>query len=366
MSIDPQGWNNAIAALPGAHILQTWEWSQVKAPYGWQPVPRLWHNASGQVCAAAMILARQVRLPLPGAAFRVLYIPRGPLLDWTDAGLRRLVLDDLSTLGREQGAIFLKIDPEVILGRGIPGQATAVEEPSGLEVRSDLLNRGWRFSPDQVQFRNTVWINLSLQPDQLLAQMKQKTRYNLRLAQRKGVTVRSGTEADLPMLYHMYAETSARDGFVIREQPYYLAVWSTFMRAAMADCLIAEVDGEPAAALLMFHFGGKAWYLYGMSRQAHREKMPNYLLQWHAIELARQLGCQVYDLWGAPDEFNESDALWGVYRFKEGLGGEVIRTLGAWDLPLRPMFYRLYTQVLPRWLDILRRRGQERTRRLIS
>jgi lipid II:glycine glycyltransferase (peptidoglycan interpeptide bridge formation enzyme) len=191
--------------------------------------------------------------------------------------------------------------------------------------------------------------------------MKQKTRYNVRLSGRRGVVVREAKEEDLELLYSMYAETSIRDDFIIRDKDYYWTVWSTFMRSGIAQPIIAEVDGLPIGALIPFCFANKAWYLYGMSRAIQREKMPNYLLQWDAMCRAKANGCRIYDLWGAPDEFNESDSMWGVYRFKQGLGGEVVRHIGAWDLPIKPIFYRLYVQFLPRILKILRVRGRERT-----
>jgi len=186
------------------------------------------------------------------------------------------------------------------------------------------------------------------------------------LAQRKGVIVRPGSQADLDLLYHMYAETSVRDGFVIRDQAYYRSVWGGFIQEHMAEPLIAEVEGQPVAAVIIFRFAAKAWYLYGMSRDLYRETMPNFLLQWEAMRRAKAAGCKTYDLWGAPDEFNESDPLWGVYRFKEGLAGDVVRTLGAWDYPAQPLLYKIYTQLLPRVLNIMRRRGKARTRQEIS
>ncbi len=118
--------------------------------------------------------------------------------------------------------------------------------------------------------------------------------------------------------------------------------------------LIAEVDGEPVAAIFVFYFAGRAYYVYGMSRNAHREKMPTYLLQWEAMKRAKAKGCKVYDLWGAPDVFDESDSMWGVYRFKEGLGGKVVRTLGAWDYAPNPFWYKLYSEIIPRVLDVMR------------
>jgi len=373
----PSEWNELIASLPDPHLLQTWQWAEVKAKYGWKPMPFVWESAEGSrqsAVAAAMILKRALTVSGFAARLSVLYIPKGPLMDWNNAALRQRVLDDLQAFARRQGAIFIKIDPDVVLGTGVPGSEEAVEDNGGQDVRSDLTRRRWLFSSDQIQFRNTVLIDLTLSEDELLARMKQKTRYNIRLAEKKGVTVRAGTLSDLPMLYKMYAETSVRDGFVIRDENYYRTVWETFMRhppsaicyPPSAEPLIAEVDGQPVAAIFLFYFAGKAYYLYGMSRDAHREKMPNHLLQWEAMRRAKAAGCYVYDLWGAPDVFDESDSMWGVFRFKEGLGGTVFRGLGARDYTPSPMFYKLYTKTLPKILDVMRSRGETRTRKRIS
>jgi peptidoglycan pentaglycine glycine transferase (the first glycine) len=295
-----------------------------------------------------------------------MYVPRGPLLNWGDAPLRARVLGDLQNLARKSGAIFIKIDPEITLGSGLPGEKTASEDPCGQSIQAELTRMGWRFSPDQIQFRNTVMLDLSSDETAWLSRMKQKTRYNLRLAQRKGVSVRLGSPADFKLLYHMYAETSLRDGFVIRPESYYSLVWKTFLDQGLCQPLIAEVEGQPVAALILFTFARRAWYIYGMSRETHRDKMPNYLLQWEAMRAAKAAGALQYDLWGAPELFDDKDPMWGVYRFKEGLGGQVVRTLGAWDFPSRPLIYQLYTRILPRLLDVLRRRGKERTRQEVS
>jgi peptidoglycan pentaglycine glycine transferase (the first glycine) len=305
----------------------------------------------------------------------VLYVPRGPLMDWNDAKLRGRVLDDLQAFAKRQGAIFVKLDPDVPLGTGIPGSETAVEFQAGQQVQSELNRRGWRFSQNQIQFRNTVLIDLSPSEDELLKRMKQKTRYNLHLAQKKGVTVRLGRMEDLPLLYRMYAETSVRDGFLIRGEEYYQTVWRTFgspenephsASTPSHEALIAEVDDQAVSAMSLFYFGGQAIYLFGMSRDLHREKMPNHLLQWEAMRRAKAMSCSIYNLWGAPNEFNESDGLWGVFRFKEGLGGYVSRTLGAWDFTPNPLLYRLYTQTLPRVMDVMRARGKAKTRQILG
>jgi peptidoglycan pentaglycine glycine transferase (the first glycine) len=363
--ISSQDWNSLISGLPGAHVLQTAEWGQVKSQYGWTNHAILWRDEAGGCVGAALALFRRASIPFLNR-LGVLYIPKGPLFDWSDIPLRRCVLRDIETLAGKLGAIFVKIDPDVRLGMGITDREDAIIDSDGEVVCADLNQAGWRFSEEQVQFRNTVLVDLTPNVDQLLSTMKQKTRYNIHLAQRKGVTVRTGNFNDLPVLFKIYAETAQRDGFVIRDFEYYERVWTSFIRAGMAEALIAEVTGVPVAGLILFWFAGKAWFLYGMSRGEHRDKMPNYLLQWEAMQRAKAYGCRVYDLWGAPDEFRETDPMWGVYRFKEGFNGIVERHIGAWDLPVKPQFYRLYVQFLPRLLDMMRWRGRKRTQRLLS
>ncbi|MEX2162051.1 MAG: peptidoglycan bridge formation glycyltransferase FemA/FemB family protein [Anaerolineales bacterium] len=362
----PDNWNERILQLPRPHLLQTNQWAQAKQPFGWNAHYRLWEGKDGSLDAAAQILQRSRRIPGLGKSLCMLYVPKGPLLrDWNDTALRDRVLTDLRQFGRELGAFFIKIDPDLELGTGIPGEKDAAEDATGTNLAKHLQEEGWRFSKEQVQMPNTMVIDLRQTEEQLLAAMKQKTRYNVRLAERKGVLVRRGSSADFPLLYRMYAETSVRDGFVIRSEEYYRAVWESFLSAGMLVPLIAEAEGQPAAGLMLFIFGGQSWYLYGMSRNFAREWMPNYLLQWEAIKASQAAGCHVYDLWGAPDVFNDSDPMWGVFRFKQGLGAYPVRHLGAWDLPLQPATYALYTQVLPRLIAVMRWRGRRGTRRQV-
>jgi peptidoglycan pentaglycine glycine transferase (the first glycine) len=357
---DAAEWDTIISSLPFSHILQSWAWGEFKSRYGWSVRHLVWNNSTGHPVAAAQILRRQLssasRL-LPS----VLYVPKGPLLDWRDESLRTRVLGDWQSLARRERAIFIKIDPDVPVAAGLPGQEQT--NPIGTQLVSELEIRDWRLSRDQIQFRNTVTLDLRRSEAEILAGMKQKTRYNIRLAEKKGVRVRSspGSAADLDLLYRLYAETSVRDGFVIRSADYYRDAWGSFIQAGLAQPLIAEVEGKPVGALVLFKFARTAWYMYGMSREAHREKMPNHLLQWEAMRWAKAHGSETYDLWGAPDEFIENDPMWGVWKFKEGFGGQVVRHVGAWDYAPSPLLYRLYTVILPRVLDMMRWRGKRKT-----
>jgi peptidoglycan pentaglycine glycine transferase (the first glycine) len=379
-------WNQVVSKLPNPHFLQTYEWGQVKAKYGWTPFYAVWTDDgkfyisqttenwplnTDHCLAACLILKKQVLNRGFSARLSILYAPKGPLLDWNNIPLRTRVLNDLQAFAKKQGAIFLKIDPDIVLARGVPNSEGEVIENNGQASRSELSRRGWVYSSDQIQFRNTVLIDLSASEEEMLARMKPKTRYNIRLSEKKGVSLRVGILEDLPLLYKIYAETSVRDGFVIRDEGYYMTVWKSFManfetfkHSNLPTCqpLIAEVDGEPVAAIFLFMFVGRAYYVYGMSRNAHREKMPTYLLQWEAMKRAKASGCIVYDLWGAPEVFDESDSMWGVYRFKEGLGGEVVRTLGAYDFAPTKLWYKVCADIMPRVLDVMRSRGKDKTK----
>ncbi len=356
-------WNTLIASFPEPHFLQTEQWARVKARIGWQAHYLTWTETGFQarsrppettpedIQAATLVLER--RIPLGGFAARLslLYAPKGPLLrSPRDLAMRNRVLDDLQHFARRRGAIFIKIDPDIRLGTGIPGTPEAEESPLGRAFQEELRARGWRYSPDQIQFRNTVLVDLTPEEDAILGRMKQKTRYNIRLAMRKGVRVRPAAPQDWGLLYRMYAETARRDSFIIRNETYYRTVFETFSTSAdpALEALIAEVEGEAVAAVVIVRFAGRAYYLYGMSRPVHRNKMPSYLLQWEAMRRAKEAGCTLYDLWGAPERFDESAPMWGVFRFKRGFGGQVVRTLGAWDFIARPWWHRIYADLIPR------------------
>ena len=256
-----QQWNQLIENLPGAHVLQTWQWGEVKSQFGWDVHPLIWRDGSDKVTAAALVLERKISNKLLTWRLSVIYVPRGPLLDWSNSALVQRVLSDLKQFAAEQSAIFIKIDPDLPIGYGIPGESQAQEDQIGQETRKTLASTGWIFSDEQIQFRNTVALDLRPDEEDLLKRMKSKTRYNIRLAQRRGVTVRSGTVDDIDLLYHMYAHTAVRDDFLIRNQAYYQTVWQTFFKADLAKPLIAEVENQPVGAVVIFRFAGRAWYL---------------------------------------------------------------------------------------------------------
>ncbi len=216
---------------------------------------------------------------------------------------------------------------------------------------------GFQPSPHRVQPLTTIVVDLSGSEDAILARMKQKWRYNIRLSERKGVTVRAGGLADLPAIQVLMDATGARDGFGIHDAAYYRRATELFA-PDMMTWLLAEHEGNLLAAIAVFAFGRTAYYMWGASADDGRNVMPNHAVQWAAMRWARGRGCAAYDLWGVPDEVGDDPAayadpeswgqggLWGVYRFKQGFGGEVVRFTGAWDMPLSRPGYALYKLAL--------------------
>jgi peptidoglycan pentaglycine glycine transferase (the first glycine) len=357
---DDDLWNRMLSNIPNSHILQTSHWAKVKSRVGWKAFFLKWKDSEGIPKAVALVLVKKVPVISRFFPSSIMYIPRGPVLDWTDhvSGLK--ILNDLITFAKNNKALFLKIDPDITAGLGLPGSPEYKTFENGQYYIENLKLSGWQYSQDQIQFKNTVVLDLSISADDLLSKMKQKTRYNIMLAKRKEVFIRRGEVDDFPALYRMYALTAIRDGFIIRDEDYYLNVWNLLYEAGMAVPLIAEVEGKPISAIILYMFANKAYYFYGMSTGEHRDKMPNHLLQWEAILLAKAQGCQVYDFWGAPDKYDEEDSMWGVYRFKEGFTGEVLSGIGAWDYIVNRPLYTLFTKLIPAILNIMRKLGRMR------
>lgn len=326
-------WNDFVAAHPCTHILQTAEWGELKAAFGWS-AERVALVENGVPRAGALVLYRH----LPAGLGTLAYVPRGPLVDWDRPEEVAALLAALGERARTRRAVALVLEPDL---------------PDEARWRERLIALGLRPSPlRSIQPRRTLIVDIRGDEEAVLAAMKPKTRYNIRLAERKGVRVWEGTEADFPAFHQLMAQTAARDRFGVHSPAYYERAYHLFVPAGRARLLMAGVEGETVAALMVFALGRRAWYFYGASGDAHREKMPTYRLQWEAIRWARSRGCTEYDLWGVPDEdeerleaefTNRQDGLWGVYRFKRGFGGRLFRSVGAWERPLRPILYHFYT-----------------------
>ncbi|MDX1615471.1 MAG: peptidoglycan bridge formation glycyltransferase FemA/FemB family protein [Candidatus Promineifilaceae bacterium] len=327
-------WDAFVAAHPHGSVLQTARWAQLKSRFGWQ-AERVWLRQNGQLVAGAQMLVRAAALGL----MRVAYVPHGPLVTWHDDEQTAVLFNQLDFAAYERGAGLLKFEPLLWQDQWAPAAWRQLSQRHDFNIETD-----------SIQPPRTIVINLEADEDEILGRMKQKTRYNIRLAARKGVTVRQGGLDDVAIFNDLITKTSRRNEFGVHEPEYYRAAFEIFA-PHQAGLFIAEYQQKPLAAIMVFVNGTRAAYLYGASSNEERQRMPTYAVQWAAIRWAKAHGCLEYDLWGVPDEpetileetFTErNDGLWGVYRFKRGFGGELKRTVGPADRVYNRLVYRLY------------------------
>jgi peptidoglycan pentaglycine glycine transferase (the first glycine) len=314
--VNEQEWDEFIDHHPEAHILQTSAWGRLKSAFGWKAI-YLIENECG-----AMLLVRRL---MTGIALA--YLPKGPVGD--DLEKLKPAFDAVC---RKERVVFLKI------------------EPDGWEGTTSAQNiHTWGIPSATVQPRRTIVVSLEGSEEHWLGRMKQKTRYNIRLAEKKGVAVRPSQ--DWQAFERLVEATGKRDGFRVHAMSYYRKAYELFNPSGRCELLMAYQGDVPLAAVMVFALGERAWYFYGASADEGRNLMPTYLLQWEAMRWAGRRGCKVYDLWGVPDESDatlednfetRSDGLWGVYRFKRGFGGESRRCCAALDFVYNPLLYKMY------------------------
>ncbi len=345
-----QIFDDFVAQHEKGHFLQTSSWGAVKKTTGW--IPRLLLlEEDGVPVGGIMILKR--RIPLPLLKRSIYYAPRGPVVDVHDEAKCRALFDGVKRMAKADGAIFLKIDPD------IPAADDA--------FRAILEKCGFRRNDTGMDFEGVqpgFVFRMDITPDEeaLLAAMQSKTRYNIRLAMRKGVTVRMAeNKEDLKIFYKVLTETAERDQFLIRGYNYFESIWDQMTPTGYAKIFLVESpEGETIAGSLLMTIGDKAWYLYGASSNAHRNLMPNYLMQWEMIRWSREHACTMYDFRGVSGDItDESNPLYGLYRFKKGFGGELTEFIGDWDCVYSSFFYRLWTQAMPKYKAFLHKRAQK-------
>ncbi len=329
-------YNDFIRRHPKGHFLQSWEWGQVKQGMGWTPLPLVLEK-DGEIKASLLILKRA--LPLPGIKKSIFYSPRGPVMELHDQTLANQLFAGARATARQHGAIFLKIDPDVTVSD--QGFVDILKECGFVQNETGLDFEG-------VQPAFVFRLDITPSEEQLLNNMHAKTRYNIRLAEKKGVQIRKAEgRGDLRSFYNILVETAERDRFLIRGYEYFEMIWEHMVENDLGEIFLAEWEGKTIAATLAMCMGDKAWYLYGASSNQYRNVMPNYLIQWSMICWARERGCTLYDFRGVSGDLNESNPLYGLYKFKKGFNGEFTEFVGDWDTVYDPFFYFLWTKALP-------------------
>ena len=334
-------WDDLVLAHPQGHLLQSWAWGELKGRFGWQPL-RVAVTTPGAMHppAAAQILVR----PFMGLA--ACYVPRGPLFSG-DAAVDEVLLGALRRVSRGRRAAFLRLEPNML-----------ESDPDAPTLHSRLQLAGFRVAPP-LQPWTSIHLPLTPEPERLRAAFSKGHRADVRRAERGGIVVRVGeTEADLDSFFAIMQATATRAGFAIHSRDYYEHAWR--LAGAGARLLLAQdTAGNAVAAFLVFATAREGAYLYSGSMAEGLKSGANHLLQWQAIQWARERGCALYDLWGVPDvvgkllsapedahEAIEQEArahpLYGAYRFKKGWGGQVVRYLPAYDQVYLQPAYRLW------------------------
>ncbi len=325
----------------GSSLFQSGFWASFKSCFGWKPYFFLINGKN------LIVLVRNFR-----GIFSIAYVPFAPEYDERD------YISALSSELKNQlpgNTLFIRYDLPWTRKTDILNRKSdqAAGDPCNMSDDNDekYLEKLVK-APVDIQPPSTVVLDLSGEEEEILKGMKSKTRYNIRLSERKGVAVKQcGIEA-LEEWYDIYRETAERDKIALHSFEYYRKLFSlseTENDSPDLRIYMAEAEGENIAGIITSFYSGQAIYLYGASLNIKRETMPAYSLQWKAIKDAREAGCSLYDFFGIPPVDDPSHPMHGLYRFKTGFGGMIIHRYGCYDYPFKPFLYSIY-----RFAEIIR------------
>ena len=301
------------------HPLQSWEWGEFRLKTGIEVV-RLGRYEKDKLTETAQITFH----PVPFASLTIGYFPKGKIPSFE-------MLEKLMELGKKKNAILIKLEPDV--------------EKS----RFHLKNPHLKVSPYPLFTRYTFRLDLTLKDEELLSKMHPKTRYNIRLSQKKGVYVRQdNSDTAFENYLKLMKETTLRQKFFAHTEKYHRLMWETMKEAGIAHLLTAKyktAEGreETLVVWIVFMFNKVLYYPYGASTNLYRQFMPSNLIMWEAIRFGKKNGAEVFDMWGAlgPDP-DPADPWYGFHKFKEGYGPVLTELTGSFDLVVNPVAYPLF------------------------
>ncbi|MDL2234178.1 peptidoglycan bridge formation glycyltransferase FemA/FemB family protein, partial [Ruminococcaceae bacterium OttesenSCG-928-L11] len=313
------------ATHPNGGITQSVKWHGVKNNWGHEVVVS--RNGDGAIVGGVSILVQKI--PVIGTS--MLYSPRGPVCDWYDTAVMADLKTGIDALAKKHKAHIYKMDPDVL--DSDERFLTLAKEAGYTRYKG-----GTGFETIQARFNYRLYLEGRTE-EELFQNLTQKTRYNVRVAMKKGVEVRVAGEDALDDFMRLMSVTGERDGFSIRPKSYFQRMLSCL--GEHARLYMAYYDGKAVSGALTTNYAGKTCYIYGASDNAHRNVMPNYLIQWEMIRWAAQTGCTVYDFQGVSGNLDESDHLYGLYRFKKGFNGTLDELAGEFDYTYRPIRAKL-------------------------
>ncbi|MCA1833796.1 MAG: lipid II:glycine glycyltransferase FemX [Actinomycetota bacterium] len=341
---DRTSYDAYVSASPLADVMQSWAWGEVKAGSGWTP-RRLVLEEAGRIIAAGQVLETR---PVRGAP-PILYCPRGPVLDYARPEVLRAFVD--AVRARAGAAVLLKCDPPVELG-----------SPEAASLTAAGMRKAGGGGFGGVQPTAVMVLDLGPGLEKVQEGFHKKWRYNIRLAERKGVEISEAGRDELDVFYELLLETAKRDHFLVRGREYFAQLFDVLKPAGQLAMFLTRYEGKPIAGALLLSFGNRATYTYGASSNKYRNVMPNHLMQWKMIEWAHAHGYRIYDFRGvSPVRDGEpvEAHIAGLNRFKEGFGARYVEYVGEWDVPIRRLLYQGWRYGAPLAMKALKAvRGQ--------
>ena len=313
-----------VQSHPKGNFAQSYLWGKQKPMWQWDAIAV--RGEDGAIRGSLAVMTRKV----PGIGRTLMYGCRGPVCDLDDRETFSQLLDGAKALAKKYKSYVIKIDPDVLSSNTA---FSSMLESFGFRAKEGGKNF------EAIQPRYVFRLNVEGKTEEeLLANFHQKWRYNIRLAERKGVTVRICGKEMVPAFSDLMLTTGVRDGFVTRKPEYFAAMLDNLGEHARLY-MAFDPNDTPIAGTLAIHYGDKVWYLYGASSNEHRNLMPNYLLQWRMIQWAVETNCRIYDFRGVSGDVSEDNPLYGLFRFKQGFGGDFTEFVGEMDLVLSPVVY---------------------------
>ncbi len=307
---------NFIEKNKRAHFLQSPEWAKVKTD--WENEYAIVRDENGQIKGIMSILLRKV----PIFNRYIMYAPRGFVCDEHDKETLVKLTEEAKKIAKKYKAFIFRLDPDISKD---DEEFKNIIKDLGYKTKNNIKSINQVIQPKYV-FRLNVKDRTE---DELLASFHSKTRYNIRLATKKGVTTREGTKEDLKAFHEIMKTTGSRDEFFIRPLSYFEKIYDS-MGEEHIKLIIAEYEGN------------KVWYLYGGSSNEHRNLMPNYLLQWEMIKWAKESGCDIYDFRGVSGFKSENDQQYGVYKFKKGFNGDFVEFMDEMYIVFNPVMNTIF------------------------
>lgn len=309
------------------HFLQSPEWANVKSE--WINKVILVEDDEGNIKGSMSLLIRNFK-----NITSIMYSPRGPVCDPHDKETFEALVNAAKKLAKQYKSFIFRVDPDI---PNDDEEFKKIAKEIGFKIKEDVKDFNEVIQPRYV-FRLNV---AGKTEEELLKSFHEKTRYNIRLATRKGVTIREGNRDDLKIFHKIMIETGVRDNFLIRPLEYFEKMYDELAPKYM-KVLIAMYEDKPIAAVIPIIYGNKVWYLYGASSNEYRNVMPNYLLQWEQIKLALANNCDIYDFRGVSGHVDENHPQYGIYKFKKGFNGDFVEFVGELYMVLNPFMNFMY------------------------